>query len=106
MITPWNDGIVTEDELRVILDTPELKQMFMSLEEEEQYDILRKSVPDKSKMAKTLDKMAKYLKSSWFRNMALKRAAAFGLSEQEADHFARIWKLDLEAEMLYFDALL
>ena len=32
MITPWKDGIVTEDELRVILDTPELKQMFMSLE--------------------------------------------------------------------------
>ena len=33
-------------------------------------------------------------------------AAAFGLSEQEADHFARIWQLDLEAERLYFDDLL
>jgi len=106
MITPWNDGIVTEDELRVILNTSELRQMFMSLAEEEQYNILKKSAPEKSKMAKTLDKLAKYLKSSWFRNMALKRAAAFGLSEQEADHFARIWQLDLDAERLYFDDLL
>ena len=33
--------------------------------------------------------------------MALKKAADFGLNEQEADHFARIWKLDLDAERLY-----
>ena len=106
MITPWHDGIVTEDELKVILHTPQLKKLFMSMAEEEQYNVLKKSAPEKSKMAKTLDKLAKYLKSSWFRNMALQRAAAFGLSEQEADHFARIWQLDLEAERLYFDDLL
>ena len=100
-ITPWDDGIVTEDELRVILNTPELRQMFMSLAEEEQYNILKKSAPDKSEMAKIMDKLAKYLKSSWFRNLALKKAADFGLNEQEADHFARIWKLDLDAERLY-----
>lgn len=91
---PWNDGIVTEAELTVILHTPELKQVFMSLTEEEQCSILKKSVPKKSKMAKKLDKLAKYLKSSWFRNMALKKAADVGLNEQEADHFARIWKLN------------
>lgn len=94
MITPWSDGVVTEDEFKMILNTLELKQMFMSLPEEEQYKILKRSAPKKSKMAKTLDKLAKYLRSSWFRRTALRRAAAFGLNEEEADHFARIWKLD------------
>ena len=94
MNIPWDDGVVTEEEFTVILKTPELKQMFRALSEKEQHEILKKSAPKKSKMAKTLDKLAKYLKSSWFRRTALRRAAKFGLNEEEADHFARIWKHD------------
>ena len=94
MNTPWDDGVVTEEEFTVILKTPELKQIFRALSEQEQHEILKRSAPKKSKMAKTLDKLAKYLKSSWFRSTALKRAARFGLNEEEADHFARIWKYD------------
>ena len=48
--------------------------------------------PEKSEIAKTLDKLAKYLKSSWFRGIALRKAAEFGLNEEEADHFAKVWK--------------
>ena len=92
MSVPWQDCIITEDEFIMILKTPELKQCFMDLEEEDQHEILKRSAPKKSKIAKTLNKLAKYLKSSWFRKTALRRAAAFGLNEHEADHFARIWK--------------
>ena len=62
MNIPWDDGVVTEEEFTVILKTPELKQMFRALSEKEQHEILKKSAPKKSKMAKTLDKLAKYLK--------------------------------------------
>ena len=94
MITPWDDGIITEDEFTMMLDVSELKQMFMQLPEEEQHEILKRSGPEKAEVAETLDKLAKYLKSSWFRGIALKRAAEFGLNEEEADHFARVWKHD------------
>jgi hypothetical protein len=94
MNTPWDDGIITEDEFTMMLGIIELKQMFMKLSEKEQHEILKNSAPEKSKIAKTLDKLAKYLKSSWFRSTALKKAAEFGLNEEEADHFAKVWKYE------------
>ena len=96
MNTPWDDGIITEDEFTMMLGVTELKQMFMKLPEEEQHKILKDSAPKKSEIAKTLDKLAKYLKSSWFRSIALKKAAEFGLNEEEADHFAKVWKYEAD----------
>ena len=92
MNTPWDDGIITEDEFTMMLKVSELKRMFMELPEEEQHEILKRSGPEKSEIAKTLDKLAKYLKSSWFRGIALRKALEFGLNEEEADHFAKVWK--------------
>ena len=90
--TPWDDGLITEDEFETIFNNPEFKRLFILLPEEEQHKILKNSAPKKSKMANTLDKLAKYLKSSWFRSTALAQAAKYGLDEKEADHFAKIWK--------------
>ena len=47
MSVPWQDGIITEDEFIMILKTPELKQCFMDLEEEDQHEILKRSAPKK-----------------------------------------------------------
>lgn len=89
---PWADGKITADEFEELLKNAEQKAAFFDLPDEETAAILKESADDDSDIKKTLDKLTKYLRSSWFRNLALKKAAEYGLSVEEADELARIWK--------------
>jgi uncharacterized membrane protein len=89
---PWDDGKITANEFKELLKNAEQKTTFFDLPNEEIAAILKKSADEETDIRETLDKLAKYLKSRWFRKIALKRAAKYGLSAEEADKLATIWR--------------
>jgi len=89
---PWVDGKITVDEFEKLLKNAEQKAAFFDLPDEETAAILKESADTDTDIKKTLDRLTKYLKSRWFRSAALNKAAEYGLSAEEADELARIWK--------------
>lgn len=89
---PWEDGRLSADEFKDLLKNKEHKAVFFELPDKEQAGILKESADYNGDVEDTLDKLAKYLKSMFFRNVALGKAADYGLSVKEADELARVWR--------------
>jgi len=89
----WADGKLTVDEFEELLKDDEQKAVFFDLPEKEAGSILKESADHDDDVKSTLDKLAKYLKSSWFRSTALRKAKQYGLSTEEADELVRVWLL-------------
>jgi hypothetical protein len=89
---PWEDGRLSADEFTELLKNEEHKAVFFELPDREQAEILKESADYNGDVEDTLDKLAKYLKSRFFRNIALGKAAGYGLSVEEADELARVWR--------------
>lgn len=92
-VYPWEDGKLTVDEFEELLKDDDQKAVFFDLPEEEAGSILKESADHDDDVKSTLNKLAKYLKSRWFRSTALKKAKKYGLSAEEADELARVWLL-------------
>lgn len=92
-VYPWADGKLTAAEFEELLKDVDQKTVLFSLPEEEAGSILKNSADHDKNIKSTLDKLAKYLKSRWFRSTALSRAKKYGLSAEEADELARVWLL-------------
>ena len=95
---PWIDGKITIDEFEELLKNAEQKAAFFDLPDEETAAILKESADNDADIKKTLDRLVRYLKSRWFRNAALDKAAEYGLSVEEADGLAKIWENHKELE--------
>jgi hypothetical protein len=89
---PWEDGRLSADEFTELLKNEEHKAVFFELPDREQAEILKESADYNGDVEDTLDKLAKYLKSRFFRSIALGKAAGYGLSGEEADELARVWR--------------
>ena len=90
---PWeDDGKLSSDEFKDLLKNDEHKAVFFKLDDGEKARILIDSSEHNSDIEDTLDKLAKYLDSFFFRTIALSKAEAYGLSAKEADELARIWR--------------
>ena len=89
---PWEDGRLSADEFKELLKDEEHKAAFFELPDKEKAGILKESADYNGDVEDTLDKLAKYLKSLFFRDVALGKAAGYGLSVKEADELARIWR--------------
>lgn len=89
---PWVDGKLTVDEFKELLKDDDQKAVFFDLPDKEAASILKESADLNDDVKSTLDKLAKYLKSRWFRGIALSKAKKYGLSAKEADELARIWR--------------
>ena len=88
----WEDGRLSADEFKDLLKNEEHKAAFFELDDKEKAGILKESADYNGDVEDPLDKLAKYLKSLFFRNVALGQAAGYGLSAKEADELARIWR--------------
>ena len=89
---PWEDGRLSADEFKDLLKNEEHKAAVFELDDKEKAGILKESADYNGDVEDTRDKLAKYLKSLCFRNVALGKAAGYGLSAKEADELARIWR--------------
>lgn len=89
---PWEDGRLSADEFKELLKNEEHKSAFFELPDKEKAGILKESADYNGDVEDTLDKLAKYLKSLFFRDIALGKAAGYGLSAEEADELARVWR--------------
>ena len=90
---PWeDDGKLSSDEFTDLLKNDEHKAAFFALEDKDKASILIDSAEHNSDIEDTLDKLAKYLKSTFFRNIALSKAKGYGLNPTEADELARVWR--------------
>ena len=92
-VYPWDDGKLTVEEFEGLLKDDYQKALLFALPEEEAGSILKESADHNDDIKSTLDKLAKYLKSRWFRSVALRKAKKYGLSAEEADELARVWLL-------------